>query len=48
VSTVQLNLTVFWSRGRRSIGTDALAGYGIASRLDYILIPLLFGLAPAC
>ncbi len=25
-------------------GTSALAGYGIASRLDYLLIPLLFGL----
>ena len=25
-------------------GTAALAGYGIASRLDYLLIPLLFGL----
>jgi Na+-driven multidrug efflux pump len=25
-------------------GADAIAGYGIASRLDYLLIPLLFGL----
>jgi Na+-driven multidrug efflux pump len=25
-------------------GTDALAGYGMASRLDYLLIPLLFAL----
>nr|WP_321986200.1 MATE family efflux transporter [uncultured Lichenicoccus sp.] len=25
-------------------GVDALAGYGIASRLDWLLIPLLFGL----
>lgn len=28
-------------------GTDALAGYGIASRLDYLQIPILFGLGTA-
>ncbi len=28
-------------------GVDALAGYGIASRLDWLLIPLLFGLGSA-
>ena len=28
-------------------GADGLAGYGIASRLDYLLIPLLFGLGTA-
>jgi hypothetical protein len=28
-------------------GAEALAGYGIASRLDYLLIPLLFGLGTA-
>jgi Na+-driven multidrug efflux pump len=28
-------------------GTTALAGYGIASRLDYILIPILFGISSA-
>jgi len=28
-------------------GTDAIAGYGIASRLDYIQIPLLFALGSA-
>jgi Na+-driven multidrug efflux pump len=28
-------------------GIDALAGYGTASRLDYIMIPLMFGLGTA-
>jgi len=45
LSSIQLNLTVILvtaAVGR--FGTDALAGYGIASRLDYLLIPLLFGL----
>ena len=28
-------------------GTKALAAYGIASRLDYIMIPILFGLCTA-
>ncbi|WP_459583080.1 MATE family efflux transporter [Dickeya oryzae] len=28
-------------------GPDAIAGYGIASRLDYLQIPLLFGLGTA-
>jgi len=28
-------------------GRDAIAGYGLASRLDYILIPLLFALGTA-
>jgi Na+-driven multidrug efflux pump len=28
-------------------GADAVAGYGIASRLDYLLIPLVFGLGTA-
>ncbi len=27
-----------------SHGTHAIAGYGIASRLDYLLVPILFGL----
>jgi Na+-driven multidrug efflux pump len=29
-------------------GRDAIAGYGLASRLDYLLIPLLFALGTAC
>ena len=44
VGTVQANLTVALVTG--AVGhyaTDAIAGYGIASRLDYLLIPLLFG-----
>lgn len=28
-------------------GTNALAGYGIGSRLDYLIIPVLFGLSSA-
>ena len=28
-------------------GTAALAGYGTASRLDYVMIPILFGLCTA-
>ena len=29
------------------LGVDAIAGYGIASRLDYVMIPILFGLSSA-
>jgi len=29
------------------LGDDALAGHGMASRLDYLLIPLLFALGTA-
>ncbi|MGE5270568.1 MAG: MATE family efflux transporter, partial [Thiohalocapsa sp.] len=44
LGTVQANLTVVLVTGAvgRS-GAEAIAGYGVASRLDYILIPLLFG-----
>jgi Na+-driven multidrug efflux pump len=28
-------------------GVSAIAGYGIASRLDYVMIPILFGLSSA-
>lgn len=48
IGTVQVNLTVILvtaAVGR--FGADAIAGYGIASRLDYIQIPLLFGLGTA-
>src|SRR5207247_930544 len=31
-----------------AFGSAAIAGYGLASRLDYILIPLLFALGTAC
>ncbi len=48
LSTVQLNLTVVLVTGAVGrFGVGALAGYGIASRLDYLLIPLLFGLGTA-
>jgi len=48
VGTVQVNLTVVLvtaAVGR--FGPDAIAGYGIASRLDYIQIPILFGIGTA-
>jgi putative MATE family efflux protein len=42
------NLTVILVTGAVGLfGTTALAGYGIASRLDYIMVPLLFGLGTA-
>jgi putative MATE family efflux protein len=48
LGTIQANLTVVLVTGAVGrFGTDAIAGYGIASRLDYLLIPLLFGLGTA-
>ena len=48
VNAVLTNLTVILVTGAFGLfGTTALAAYGIASRLDYILIPLLFGLCTA-
>ena len=45
LGTLQANLTVVLVTGAVGLfGSDAIAGYGIASRLDYILVPLLFGL----
>ena len=42
------NLTVILVTGTVGLfGTTALAGYGCASRLDYIMIPLLFGVGTA-
>ena len=47
VNTVLTNLTVILVTGAVGLfGTTALAAYGIASRLDYVMIPILFGLAP--
>jgi putative MATE family efflux protein len=44
IGTVQANLTVALLTGAVGLsGVAAIAGYGIASRLDYLLIPLLFG-----
>ncbi len=48
VGTVQVNLTVaIVTAAVGRFGADAIAGYGIASRLDYVQIPLLFGLGTA-
>jgi putative MATE family efflux protein len=42
------NLTVILVTGAVGLfGTTALAGYGISSRLDYIMVPLLFGVGTA-
>ena len=43
--TVQTNLTVAVVTGMvGSFGAAAIAGYGIGSRLEYLLVPLVFGL----
>jgi putative MATE family efflux protein len=48
VGAIVANLTVVFATGFvGSFGTDAIAGYGLASRLDYLLIPLLFALGTA-
>jgi len=48
VGTLQTNITTVLLTGAAgSFGTAALAGYGIASRLDYLLVPLLFGIGTA-
>ncbi|CAO3436730.1 MATE family efflux transporter [Azospirillum doebereinerae] len=48
IGTVQVNLTVTVVTAAVGLfGADAIAGYGIASRLDYIQIPLIFGLGTA-
>jgi putative MATE family efflux protein len=48
IGTLQINVTVAVVTGLVGpFGTDALAGYGMASRLDYLLIPLLFALGTA-
>ena len=48
VNAVLTNLTVILVTGAFGLfGTTALAAYGISSRLDYVLIPLLFGLCTA-
>jgi putative MATE family efflux protein len=48
IGTVQSNLTVTLVTGAVGLfGTAAIAGYGVASRLDYLLIPLLFGFGTA-
>jgi len=48
IGTVQVNLTVaIVTAAVGWFGADAIAGYGIASRLDYIQIPVIFGLGTA-
>src|ERR1700761_2173431 len=48
VNTVLTNLTVILVTAAVGLfGTTALAAYGISSRLDYVMIPLLFGLCTA-
>jgi putative MATE family efflux protein len=43
--TVQTNLTIaITTRFVGSFGPAAIAGYGTASRLEYLLVPLVFGL----
>jgi putative MATE family efflux protein len=45
IGTIQMNLTVALVTGLVGLfGAEAVAGYGIASRVDYLLIPLVFGL----
>jgi Na+-driven multidrug efflux pump len=48
INALLTNLTVVLVTGAFGLfGTTALAAYGISSRLDYVLIPLLFGLCTA-
>lgn len=48
INSVLTNLTVILVTGAVGLfGTSALAAYGIVSRLDYIMIPLLFGVSTA-
>jgi putative MATE family efflux protein len=48
VGTIVSNLTVVVATGLvGTFGRDAIAGYGLASRLDYLLIPLLFAIGTA-
>lgn len=48
VGTVVANLTVVVTTALvGTYGRDAIAGYGLASRLDYLLVPLLFAIGTA-
>lgn len=48
LGSVQLNMTVLLvTAAVGQFGADAIAGYGIASRLDYIQIPILFRIGTA-
>ncbi|WP_119421407.1 MATE family efflux transporter [Desertibaculum subflavum] len=49
LSPVQTVLTVLiLTRLIASFGTEALAGYGIGSRLEFLLIPITFAIGVAC
>lgn len=48
LSPVQSVATVLVSTGLvATVGTDALAGYGIGSRLEFMLVPIAFGIGVA-
>lgn len=48
LGTIQLNVMVLLVTGAVGVfGVDAIGGYGTASRLDYVLIPVLFGIGTA-
>jgi MATE family, multidrug efflux pump len=48
LNTIQTNLTIVLLTGLVGpFGTLALAGYGMGARLEYLLIPLVFGLGSA-
>lgn len=48
LGTIQLNVMVLLITGAVGIfGIDAIGGFGTASRLDYVLIPVLFGIGTA-
>lgn len=48
LNALQTNLSVILVTAAVGLfGTAALAGYGTAARLDYVLIPILFGLSSA-
>ena len=46
ISSIQTNLTVALTTALvgHAAGTDAVAGYGTGARLEYLLVPLVFGL----
>jgi putative MATE family efflux protein len=48
VNTVQTNLTIIVLTGLAGgFGTAALGGYGMGARLEYMMIPLVFGIGAA-
>lgn len=48
VAVIQINLTVILVTGTIGrFGEAAIAGFGIATRLDYLFLPVLFGLGSA-